>query len=141
MLPSPCKAAPAFRRCEVIMRWFSLCLVVAACASSPKKDTSSSDRETPKRGNYTPVDVDAINTRQAPADVAAPPKDANFESSGLASVVLVPGTGTQHPGPTSEVEVHYTGWQTDGNMFDSSTARGETATFPLDRVIKGWTEG
>jgi peptidylprolyl isomerase len=39
------------------------------------------------------------------------------------------------------VEVHYTGWTEDGRMFDSSRARGETATFPLDRVIRGWTEG
>jgi peptidylprolyl isomerase len=37
--------------------------------------------------------------------------------------------------------VHYTGWTTDGKMFDSSVARGEPATFPLNGVIKGWTEG
>ena len=37
--------------------------------------------------------------------------------------------------------VHYTGWTTDGKMFDSSVARGKPATFQLDRVIAGWTEG
>ena len=37
--------------------------------------------------------------------------------------------------------VHYTGWKTDGTMFDSSVLRGKPATFPLDRVIAGWTEG
>ena len=37
--------------------------------------------------------------------------------------------------------VHYTGWTTDGKMFDSSVPRGKPATFPLDRVIAGWTEG
>ena len=37
--------------------------------------------------------------------------------------------------------MHYTGWTTDGKMFDSSVARGEPATFPLNGVIKGWTEG
>ena len=41
----------------------------------------------------------------------------------------------------SEVTVHYTGWTTDGRMFDSSVTRNEPATFPLGRVIKGWTEG
>jgi peptidylprolyl isomerase len=37
--------------------------------------------------------------------------------------------------------VHYSGWTTDGKLFDSSVTRGEPATFPLDRVIAGWTEG
>jgi peptidylprolyl isomerase len=77
----------------------------------------------------------------APPDVAAPPKDAKKTSSGLAYKVLTPGKGKQHPTATSEVTVHYTGWTTDGKMFDSSVARGETATFPLNGVITGWTEG
>ena len=37
--------------------------------------------------------------------------------------------------------MHYSGWTTDGQMFDSSVVRNEPATFPLDRVIAGWTEG
>jgi FKBP-type peptidyl-prolyl cis-trans isomerase len=77
----------------------------------------------------------------APADVAGPPPDAQKTASGLASMVLTPGTGTKHPGKTDIVTVHYTGWTTDGTMFDSSYSRGEKATFPLDRVIAGWTEG
>jgi peptidylprolyl isomerase len=77
----------------------------------------------------------------APADVAAPPADAAKTSSGLASKVLTKGTGKTHPTKTDNVTVHYTGWTTDGKMFDSSVARGEPATFPLDRVIAGWTEG
>ncbi|MEP7118929.1 MAG: FKBP-type peptidyl-prolyl cis-trans isomerase [Acidobacteriota bacterium] len=76
-----------------------------------------------------------------PADVAAPPKDAVTEPSGLASKVLKPGTGTAKPGATDMVTVHYTGWTTDGKMFDSSYARNAPSTFPLDRVIKGWGEG
>ncbi len=77
----------------------------------------------------------------APPDVAAPPEDAEFTESGLASKVLKKGTGTEHPTATSTVTVHYTGWKTDGTMFDSSVKRGQKATFPLNRVIKGWTEG
>ncbi len=77
----------------------------------------------------------------APADVAAVPDGAEVTASGLASVVLVAGTGSEHPGPYSNVEVHYTGWTTDGQMFDSSKLRGQTAVFPLNRVIAGWTEG
>ena len=76
----------------------------------------------------------------APPDVAAPPKDAQKTSSGLASKVLVPGKGKDHPKSTSQVTVHYTGWTTDGKMFDSSVG-GQPITFPLNGVIKGWTEG
>ena len=77
----------------------------------------------------------------APPDVSAPPADAQRTPSGLASKVLTAGTGTRHPRPNSEVTVHYTGWTTDGQMFDSSVARGEPSSFPLDGVIPGWTEG
>ena len=77
----------------------------------------------------------------APPDVAAPPKDAKKSSSGLATKVLQPGTGKEHPTADDLVTVHYTGWTTDGKMFDSSVVRGTPSTFPLNRVIAGWTEG
>ncbi len=77
----------------------------------------------------------------APPDVAAPPADAEVTASGLASKVLEPGTGTEHPAADDLVKVHYTGWTTDGEMFDSSVVRGEPVGLPLDRVIQGWTEG
>lgn len=76
-----------------------------------------------------------------PENVAAAPANAETTESGLASVVLVPGNGTRHPAETDRVEVHYSGWTTDGEMFDSSVTRGRPATFPLNRVIPGWTEG
>jgi FKBP-type peptidyl-prolyl cis-trans isomerase len=81
------------------------------------------------------------NDIPAPADVAAAPADAQKTPSGLASKVEKPGTGTTHPEPQDTVEVNYTGWTTDGHMFDSSVKRGKTAKFPLNHVIKGWTEG
>jgi peptidylprolyl isomerase len=77
----------------------------------------------------------------APSDVAAPPADAQTTPSGLASKVLKPGTGTVHPALTDTVKVHYTGWTTDGNMFDSSVVRHEPISFSLNRVIAGWSEG
>ena len=77
----------------------------------------------------------------APADVAAPPADAKTTSSGLAYKTLKPGSGGANPKATSTVVVHYSGWTTDGKLFDSSVARGEPASFPLNRVIAGWTEG
>ena len=77
----------------------------------------------------------------APSDVAAVPKDAEKTSSGLASKVLSKGTGSAHPKATDSVTVHYSGWTTDGKLFDSSVTRGEPSSFGLNQVIKGWTEG
>jgi peptidylprolyl isomerase len=76
----------------------------------------------------------------APKDVAAPPANAQKTKSGLAYVVLEPGTGAS-PTDMQRVTVHYTGWTTDGTMFDSSVARSKPATFALRSVIAGWTEG
>ena len=95
------------------------CAALAACSSS-----------TPATPQIPP-----------PPDVAAAPADAQRTPTNLAYKVLRPGTGTRHPRPNSEVTVHYTGWTTDGKMFDSSLARGQPATFRLDQVIPGWTEG
>ncbi|MEK0444991.1 MAG: hypothetical protein RLZZ399_312 [Verrucomicrobiota bacterium] len=76
-----------------------------------------------------------------PTDVAGAPADAQKTASGLASKVLAPGTGSEHPKATDTVTVHYSGWTTDGKMFDSSVTRGEPTRFGLNQVIKGWTEG
>ena len=99
----------------------AVCVLLAACSS-------------PERAPELP----AI---PAPPDVAAPPADAQRTPTNMAYKVLTPGTGTRHPRPNSEVTVHYTGWSTDGKMFDSSVARGEPSTFRLDQVIPGWTQG
>jgi len=61
--------------------------------------------------------------------------------SGLASRQLEAGKGTKRPGPRSRVLVHYSGWTTDGEMFDSSVAKNQQATFPVARVIAGFSEG
>ena len=59
--------------------------------------------------------------------------------SGLQYEVLLEGTGSR-PGPTSKVKVHYVG-TLGGIVSDSSRETGKPATFPLNQVIKGWTEG
>ena len=61
-------------------------------------------------------------------------------ASGLQYLVLREGTG-QNPKATDTVECHYEGTLIDGTKFDSSYDRGQTATFPLNQVIAGWTEG
>jgi FKBP-type peptidyl-prolyl cis-trans isomerase len=100
---------------------FTLFLTIAACSGSPP--------------------AEGVPQVPPPSDVSAAPADAVRTSTNLASKVLKPGTGTRHPRPNSRVTVHYTGWTTDGKTFDSSVTRGEPATFGLDEVIPGWTEG
>ncbi|HEX9944289.1 MAG TPA: FKBP-type peptidyl-prolyl cis-trans isomerase [Thermoanaerobaculia bacterium] len=107
--------------------WIALSLLALApslLAASPQKEAAAAAEALP-----------------APPDVAAPPADAQVTASGLASKVLSPGSGTEHPVSTDLVKVHYTGWTTDGKMFDSSVVRGRPTVFPLNKVIAGWTEG
>lgn len=61
-------------------------------------------------------------------------------ASGLQYHVVREGTG-KAPKSSDTVTVHYAGWLTNGTPFDSSYKRGQTASFPLNRVISGWTEG
>jgi FKBP-type peptidyl-prolyl cis-trans isomerase FklB len=61
-------------------------------------------------------------------------------ATGLQYATVKEGTG-KAPKSTDKVTVHYAGWLTNGTPFDSSYKRGQTATFPLNGVIAGWTEG
>lgn len=62
-------------------------------------------------------------------------------SSGLQYVFMEQGNGGATPNASDKVEVHYHGTLIDGTVFDSSVNRGQTITFGLNQVIKGWTEG
>jgi len=130
------------------MKTWKACFFVAACVASygcNKKESGAASvpeasAPPPSAASAAPVET-SKPTIPAPDDVAAPPADAIKTASGLASKVLVAGTGNTHPGPTDKVKVHYTGWTKNGQMFDSSVTRGEPITFPLNGVIPGWTEG
>jgi FKBP-type peptidyl-prolyl cis-trans isomerase len=76
-----------------------------------------------------------------PPDVAKPPADAKKTEKGVLYKVLKPGKGGPHPTAKDRVKVHYSGWTTDGKMFDSSVTRGTPAEFSLGGVIPGWTDG
>ncbi len=143
-------------------------LVLAGCASTPKAeqeaptdaptetaetaeqeatDEAAQQEETTEAVETTDKEEVALPEKEtkmadpnAPDDVAAPPEDATTTDSGLAYKILEEGQGDS-PTKTSTVRVHYTGWTTDGNKFDSSHDRGKPAEFPLNRVIAGWTEG
>lgn len=82
-----------------------------------------------------------VDPTRAPDDVAAPPANATRTASGLAYRVLKRGKGGARPAPSDAIVIHYTGWTTDGVVFDSSVARGARATFPLPALIAGWQEG
>lgn len=62
-------------------------------------------------------------------------------ASGMQYQILKKGDGETHPSASSTVNVHYHGTLLDGTVFDSSVDRNEPISFPLNRVIKGWTEG
>ena len=68
------------------------------------------------------------------------PQTFTKSASGLEYRVLRKGAGPA-PSPTSTVTVHYHGWLDSGKTFDSSYDRGEKISFPLNGVIRGWTEG
>jgi peptidylprolyl isomerase len=138
--------------------WTLLCCVVlaaplTACKSSdspPAEGEAAADSDSAETAEATKDEVVVQNivakgttpdSIPAPPDVAAAPENAPSSESGLAWTVLQEGTGDKHPSGADIVTVNYTGWTTDGRMFDSSTKRGKPAEFPLNRVIKGWTEG
>jgi FKBP-type peptidyl-prolyl cis-trans isomerase len=85
----------------------------------------------------------AENKAEGTAFLVENAKKANIvtTASGLQYEILIPGTGTANPTATDNVTVHYKGSTLDGKEFDSSYSRGEPTSFPLNRVIAGWTEG
>ena len=87
-----------------------------------------------------------LMANQEPAEGPAPrpvPADTEIQTtkSGLQYSILQPGNGEEFPGYGDKVKVHYTGWLTDGTMFDSSHTRGEPTEFAIGQVIEGWNEG
>jgi FKBP-type peptidyl-prolyl cis-trans isomerase len=112
--------------------------LAAALAVAPACQKEDSDSE---GAEDTAADEAVEGSIPPPDDVAEPPSDAETTASGLAYKVLEPGDGGASPGPDDQVSVHYTGWTTDGEMFDSSRTRGQPAQFPVGGVIAGWTEG
>ncbi|MDX2017275.1 MAG: FKBP-type peptidyl-prolyl cis-trans isomerase [Planctomycetota bacterium] len=100
--------------------------------SNPSTSNQSTGNQSPSNQGATKDSAAMPNTPAAAEPVTRP--------DGLIIQDLVVGTGKVAP-PSSTVTIHYRGTLTDGSEFDSSYSRGQPATFPLDRLIKGWQEG
>ncbi|ART80172.1 FKBP-type peptidyl-prolyl cis-trans isomerase [Oceanisphaera avium] len=94
-----------------------------------------------KNSNNKKIAIENINAGKA--QLAQNKENAEIieTASGLQYQVLAKGEGSEHPSAKSTVTVHYHGTLLDGTVFDSSVERGEAISFPLNRVISGWTEG
>lgn len=133
----------------------ALCLFAAlgACSSQNGNNKESAVTDT------TELTADQNEEIEAAITAASLPYDAEFfldeankgaagdsakwtaTASGLRYTVIKEGNGPKPASPESEVTVHYAGELTDGTPFDNSYSRGEATSFPLNGVIKGWTEG
>lgn len=118
---------------------------VASCTNSKKADadTAIADTQAQTEAEVSVPDLSELavafkdSTKRAEA---ATDTTYAVTPSGLKYMILTEGKG-KRPTAESEVTVHYTGELLNGQVFDSSVTRGEPATFPLNRVIPGWTEG
>lgn len=113
--------------------------VPAAASSSGEESATAAEASVATERPCTEWDPSADPTR-APLDVAAPPETARRGADGIRFCILRAGTGQERPTREDRVLVHYTGWTTDGVMFDSTHSRGEPATFSVGEVIRGWTD-
>lgn len=118
-------------------------LLLGSCSGNKTATTPDTDSVQAEEETIAPAPMDSIakifSDPAKKSDVATDSTYAVTES-GLKYMIVKEGTGKQ-PTAEDEVTVHYTGKLTTGYVFDSSVVRGEPATFPLSRVIKGWTEG
>ncbi len=122
--------------------------MLASCSNASKGESDSVDSDTIMTEVVVAEPSDSVSSGFTAAffDDETKRSDMATDStwvqtaSGLKFVMVSEGEG-KSPKATDAVTVHYTGTLTDGTVFDSSVARGEPATFPLNRVIAGWTEG
>ncbi len=132
------------------------CLTLTALLVACEADRNVNDGGVPTADVPTPAETeDELEVAEEPAiedeeepmtDTPDYPGDAVSgepieTQSGLVYYEIREGDGPQPASSRSQVTVHYTGWLLDGTKFDSSVDRGQPATFPLNRVIPGWTEG
>ena len=122
------KGVASAARFDLAASTIHVTVYTAEGAFDVKFDSKSGDK---------PVEKTAIP--RFPGDAVA--GEPTTTDSGLMYYDIKVGDGAKPDGPSAQVKVHYTGWLTDGTKFDSSVDRGQPITFPLNGVIRGWTEG
>lgn len=115
-------------------------LVACASAPPPRRVVENVPVEAPVPATTTAAAPYVLSTA-TPADVAAPPTDAERSPTGLAWRVLRPGDGGARLQPGETFVVHYAGWTTDGKLFDASVDRGQPFRARPEQVIPGFAEG
>jgi hypothetical protein len=150
-----------------IIGLLAVAALLAACGSDSSNNTKSSNDQNAPAANSTSVARPDTGSAVAPTQAAGQPTqpvaagptsaggaasdgnapgiptvtgDVQTTADGLKYIDITVGNGQQAK-PTDTVTVNYTGWLTDGTKFDASADHGGPATFPLNRVIPGWTEG
>ena len=124
------------------MRLLLICLSVVfiSCSSTPQSNESAEKTGTPNPPATAPSGQSPSSSSQTYLEKAAAEPGAVKTASGLIYTELRAGSGAS-PKASDTVTVHYRGTLVDGTEFDSSYARNEPAQFPLNRVIRCWTEG
>ncbi|MDE5793185.1 MAG: FKBP-type peptidyl-prolyl cis-trans isomerase [Muribaculaceae bacterium] len=141
-----------FRSAIAVMAVTATAFCIASCGKQKPSAEDSAEMDS-LVGVIAQELQDSAATSETDANVAGSTNMADYGAaffqgnsgyqttpSGLKYVTVVEGTGAS-PKETDVVTVHYTGRLLDGTVFDSSVERGEPTSFPLQMVIKGWTEG
>lgn len=136
-----------FRSAIAVLTVAATALCVSSCGK--QKPSAADTADVDEMVGMVMAAEDSASMAEATSTIHLADYDAAFfegnsgyktTPSGLKYVTVVPGTGVS-PKATDVVTVHYTGRLLDGKVFDSSIPRGEPSSFPLQAVIKGWTEG
>jgi FKBP-type peptidyl-prolyl cis-trans isomerase FkpA len=110
-----------------------------ACTSVEGEKGADSKTSEQARNSFARYQEEKTEVKPGPVDMDAP-EEFTTTKSGLKYRIRRKTDGAK-PKATDTVTVHYKGWLDDGTEFDSSYKRGDPATFPLNRVVAGWTEG